>query len=103
MITSLHQTIKIENINFVGISSLILWDNTFKIREFRPKFGPPLKIFHDVYTKKKSLLPLLIMQLKSKILILLGFLHLFCWLTTFKIREFRPKFENFDHHSRFFT
>src|ERR1044072_5485242 len=36
--TSLCQTIKIENFNFFGISSLISWANTFKTREFRQKF-----------------------------------------------------------------
>src|ERR1044072_6527752 len=37
MNTSLYQTIKIKKINFIGISSLISWANTFENREFRPK------------------------------------------------------------------
>ena len=55
-IPSPHHTIKIENFNFFGISSLISWANNFKNREFGPKmeyFHHHSKIFHDVYPEKQ--------------------------------------------------
>ena len=80
-----------QKIIFFGISSLISWPNTFKIREFGPKIesSTTTKIFHEDYTEKQQLLTIFIIPLNLKILFFLGFHHLFRGLTPLK-------FENFD-------
>src|ERR1044072_7647389 len=93
MNTSLYQTIKIKKINFIGISSLISWANTFEIREFRPKmenFHQHLNFFHDVYTEKKIMISSIHHTIKiENFNFFLGFHHLFRGPTPLK-------FENFD-------
>src|ERR1044072_9258178 len=105
MITSLHHYFKIENINLFGISSLISWANTFKIQEFRPKienFHHHSNFFMKFIRRRKYLLPLFIITLKSKISFFFWISSLISWVNTFKNREFRPKIENFHHHSKKF-
>ena len=55
------------------------------------KLPPPLQIFHDVYSKKQKLLPLIFIPLKSKILIIVEICHLFRGLTPLKIENFEQK------------
>src|ERR1044072_3870842 len=104
MITSLNQTIKIENFNFFGISSLISWVNTFKIREFRPKienFHHHSNFFKMFILRKKIMITSFHHTIKIKNINFVGISSLILWADTFKIQEFRPKFENFDHHYYF--
>src|ERR1044072_9444061 len=94
MITSLHHSFKIENINFFWILSFISWANTFKIREFRPKsenFHHHSNFFMNFILRKKYLLPLFTIALKSKISFFLRFHHLFRGLTPLKIENFDQK------------
>jgi hypothetical protein len=106
MNTSLYQTIKIKIINFIGISSLISWANTFENREFRPKienFHQHIIFFHDVYTEKKIMISSIHHTIKIENFNFFGISSLISWANTFKIREFRPKIKNFHHHSNFFN
>src|ERR1044072_463072 len=91
MISTIHHTIKIEIFIFFGISSLISWANTFKIREFRPKIENIHHHFHVVYHEKQQFSPLFIIPLNSKILIFLGFRHLFCGLTPLQFENLIQK------------
>src|ERR1044072_210252 len=98
MIKSLHLTIKMENFNFFGISSLISWANTFKIREFRWKienFHHHSTFFMMFILRKKLTLPLFIIPLKYEIFVFLGFRHLSRGLTPLKLDNFDKKLKTF--------
>src|ERR1044072_1738011 len=101
---SLNDTIKIENINSFGISSLISLVNTFKIREFRPK----IENIHN-HSKKFKMFLLrnnnyysLHHTFTIENFNFLGISSLISCASTFKIGEFRPKIETPHHHLNFF-
>src|ERR1044072_9909110 len=103
-ITYLFHTIKIENFTFFGISSLISWANTFKNREFRPKienFHHHSKFFMMLILRNNTYTSLF-QTIKIENFHFFGISSLILWANTFKNREFRPKIENFHHHSKFF-
>src|ERR1044072_1919647 len=92
MFTTLNHTIKIESLHFFGISTLISWANTFKIREFQPKIENfhHRSIFVMKFILKKNNYDLYSSyQLNQRIYLFLDFPQLFNGLTLLK-------FENFD-------
>ena len=104
IITYLHHTIKIENINFFGISSLILWATPSKIENFDQKLKTSTTTpnFSWCLSWETIIMSSICHTIKIKNINFFGISSLFSWVDTFKNREFRQKIENFHHHSKIF-